>query len=756
MADAAARNAIDQTLVAEQHLWESKFEQARAERLSGNRWRALELIGETARSKVTPELEREAAQAVTAFGLRLVSKTPGRGLSFGGGDGPFIVFSHDGSLFAAPNSYTLPDGRSFSGVTVHETLTGKIVAEVSGNYYGGDFTFHPSRPVLAISRGGRIVLHDMPAGTETDLGPGTGHIYFDPAGNSLVASGDRITVYDLAGGPPRVLGVGGQALGFIPTGLMVRSYEKGRSRFRVWDVAADRPHWSAPPDCTFLSASPNGRRAVLQDEDHRYTVWDLADGRPVQTLPELNKPPYRATVPFSPTEPLVAYENVAASRTIELADLANGGRVRERLLISGRGPRALLYGRFRPDGSILSVEDDYQGDVTLWEVGTGKLLATLPDHNKASWSPDGRYLATFCATGWAELPGGGRTKNETSHIRVYEVANVPGRGRLDRPVNRLSFSPDGSELAAADTVWRLQRPLGGPARLRWESRDQRRRTGFFDPRGGLWHFPLGETLKPDTRFMLTRVGVDPMAVSFPGRPHIGFDHMPDAGRVTEIAVAPDGRRAVLVWDGYRVPKPGQSGRTGYARLECWDLDGPRLVGLWAEEGAANDLLSVAYSPDGRRVAAVGNGGLKVWDTRTGKKLTGDQNLGGKLPRCLAFTPDSRHVVVGFDGGQVTVATLTAEVVTEVAAHDGDVAAVAVSPDGRFVVSAADDRTVAVWDRSTMTRLARWVAADAAITAVAFAPDSRTLAVGDAKGFVQVWDVSTILGELARLGLHTGE
>jgi WD40 repeat protein len=68
-----------------------------------------------------------------------------------------------------------------------------------------------------------------------------------------------------------------------------------------------------------------------------------------------------------------------------------------------------------------------------------------------------------------------------------------------------------------------------------------------------------------------------------------------------------------------------------------------------------------------------------------------------------------------------------------------------------VVSAADDRTVAVWDRATLARRAHWVAADAPVTALAFAPDGRTLAVGDAKGVVQVWDVPGVLDELKGLG-----
>jgi WD40 repeat protein len=399
---------------------------------------------------------------------------------------------------------------------------------------------------------------------------------------------------------------------------------------------------------------------------------------------------------------------------------------------------------------MLSVEDDYQGDVTLWDIGTGKLLATLPEHNKAHWSPDGRFLVAFCATGWVELPGGGRAKGGESHVRIYEVTPIPGRGRLDHPANRLSFSPDGKELAALDTVWQVEASVDRP-RLRAPSKAQRKPTRVFDAVGRLWHLPLDERLKPGEPLEFRRVGHEAKVYTLPGRPDRGFPGQPDAGRITEIATSPDGKRAMLVWDGYREPDPGELTRTGLGQLECWDLDGPRRVATWAEGNGASDFMSVAYSPDGRSVVTGGYGGFRLWDAETGKRLSPEFPRGRSSPRHLAFCPDGVHIAAGYDDGWIAVLTRNGETIVERRALEGDITAIAVSPDGKYLVAGADDRTVSVWELPALKRRAHWTASAAKFTCVAIAPNSRTLAVGDAKGIVQVLDLSAILSELAGLG-----
>jgi WD40 repeat protein len=738
--------------VAEDRLWDGTVERAKAERLAGNRWQALDLLATAAETRVTPELRAEAGQAAVMFGLRLVSKTKALGLTTSGGEGPAIVFSPDGRHFAAPANFVDPadPNRHLSGVRVYETASGRAVAaaESDGSTDGGH-VFHPTRTVLALSRSGKqVLLWDPLTGRETPLGPGHAPLFFDREGRRLAAvDGDRVTVYDLVAGGSRRLAAPGGPTGFDTAGrLFVRS---GGRRLHRWDVDADRQTAVTPAAYTAYSHSAEGRYAFLESrtETEPSVVWDLDENRKWRELPSAARTPYVAGRPFSPTEPLLAYAGTAVG-TVHLYDLP-AGRPRGQLAFPSRAQFPLLYARFHPDGGRLTTEDDFSGDLRLWDVNTGLLLATLPQHVHAAWSPDGRYLAAACGLGWAEYEhdSNARVKSAGSHIRVYELSPLPARGQSGRSVPRLTFSPDGRWLAGGDTVWRAEMILGRRRLIRADTVPDNRAT-FFDAAGRRWSFPLNEHLKPDTPVPLVRHTDPPQTFAFPGRPDTGYPHSPNAGRYEELIVYPDGRRAAVIWEGHAKPDPGETSRYPVTRLEIWDLDGPRRQAVWDDSILQHRQLVV--SPDGTRLAAAGNGGLHIWDLSTGRQLTRPELVGRE--REVAYFPDGRLLTGGIDG-DVTV--FAADGRSKLAAwkpHQGEVTAVAVSPDGRLFAIGGDDGTTIIFEGETRRELTRWTADDLTVTALAFTPDGTSLAAATGKGQVIVWDLEAIRRELTRVGV----
>jgi WD40 repeat protein len=76
-----------------------------------------------------------------------------------------------------------------------------------------------------------------------------------------------------------------------------------------------------------------------------------------------------------------------------------------------------------------------------------------------------------------------------------------------------------------------------------------------------------------------------------------------------------------------------------------------------------------------------------------------------------------------------------------------VRAVAVSPDGRFIVSGSDDRTVKVWELESGRLLRSLEGHTDWVRAVAVSPDGRFIVSGSVDRTVKVWELES--GRLLR-------
>jgi hypothetical protein len=87
-------------------------------------------------------------------------------------------------------------------------------------------------------------------------------------------------------------------------------------------------------------------------------------------------------------------------------------------------------------------------------------------------------------------------------------------------------------------------------------------------------------------------------------------------------------------------------------------------------------------------------------------------------------------------------------------HTDGVWAVAVSPDGRFIVSGSEDRTVKVWELESGRLLRSLEGHTDWVNAVAVSPDGRFIVSGSSDHTVKVWELES--GRLLRsLEGHTG-
>jgi small GTP-binding protein len=122
---------------------------------------------------------------------------------------------------------------------------------------------------------------------------------------------------------------------------------------------------------------------------------------------------------------------------------------------------------------------------------------------------------------------------------------------------------------------------------------------------------------------------------------------------------------------------------------------------------------------------------------------------------VAVTPDGRRVISGSNDGTVRVWDLgTGQCLATLENHIDFVWGVAVTPDGRRVISGSDDGTVRVWDLETGQCLATLEGHTGGVDDVAVTPDGRRVISGSDDKTVRVWDLPPIAGEARQAGEAT--
>ena len=408
----------------------------------------------------------------------------------------------------------------------------------------------------------------------------------------------------------------------------------------------------------------------------------LTDGHPV------------ADVVFSPNGQTLAAADSAGN--ITLWNVATGRRTAT--LAAGS---AVYSVAFSPNGQTVTA-GDLDGPLRLWDVATGRPTGTLVDGDSydgdysVSFSPNGRTLAVGDASGdiglW-DIATGRQT------VTLSEGSGI---------VAGVGFSPNGRTLAAGDASGDI----------------------------GLWNVATGNR----TATLAEGSPVDSVAFSPNGQALAAGG---DAGGIVLWNVA-TGRRTSALTEGSGVNSVAFS-PNGRA-LAAGDASGD--IGLWnvatgnrtATLAEGSPVDSVAFSPNGQTLAA-GDlaGGVRVWNVATGQPAA-TLSLGNGSAYGVAFSPNRQTLAVGDNTGEITLWNLSTGQLT-VLAEGNAVNSIAFSPNGQTLAVGDNAGDVILWLPATRQLVA--VLADASpVNSVAFSPSGQTLAVGDNAGEVTLWDLAT--------------
>jgi WD40 repeat protein len=493
-----------------------------------------------------------------------------------------------------------------------------------------------------------------------------------------------------------------------------------------------------------MAISADGRTLASSSLDYSVRLWDVEKGWELGVLDAENE--MLSHLVFSGDgRRLIGYKN-----NVLIWDVATG----RKLHTYSPGLSGLDQYLVNMDGRrLLAVRDT--NAVELLDAETGRVLKVLV--RGASRRPDEVTRRIAAAPDWKTF----FVYGEGGIVLAIDAASGATRFSFKASPSRLSVSHDGALVAFADEaahalvvsdaatgreLWRKATP--GSPWLAFDAGGQQL-TAFhetevvaFDARTGRetgkWRGvrsnPTDNKFERDLNFLPLADGGG-YAFNPTGTREVQIDILARdssvlgalAGRastIDDVAFSPDGKSLALAPNDHVL---GDSREDDAVFLLSY-ADGTQGRALVQPKGGAT---SMAYSPDGKRLATAGLTSLALWDLEKGgviAELENSVSFGN-----LSFSPDGK-LLASFSYNSFKLWDVASgRVVRQLSDNKETVHFVAFSPDGELLAAVNNvKKEIVLWDVAT-GQPARTIPNVSG--AVAFSPDGKAFATGDPEGNV---------------------
>jgi hypothetical protein len=209
--------------------------------------------------------------------------------------------------------------------------------------------------------------------------------------------------------------------------------------------------------------------------------------------------------------------------------------------------------------------------------------------------------------------------------------------------------------------------------------------------------------------------------------------------ILAVAFSPDGRELAA---------------SGYHEITIWDVQTGKL--LRRLKDVPQRTQSLAYSPDGKLLAMAGGdpgklGEVKLFDPASGKvvKLLG---TGADLALAVAFNPSGDKLAAGGSDNAICiydVASGRQELLIE--QHADWILGLTYSPDGKLLASASRDKSARIFDATTGALENSYIGHEEPVFSVAFAADGKLAYSAGRDRRIHAWNPLDEKGEKRKKG-----
>lgn len=469
-----------------------------------------------------------------------------------------------------------------------------------------------------------------------------------------------------------------------------------------------------------VAITPDGKTAITGGDDATIRVWDLKTGREQKVL--LGHTSSIVVLQVSPDGKRV----FSGSRdgTVRVWNLATGQLIytfehpsQKLRLGNDSQPSPIEAIALSPDGQILLSSDGF-GNLKVWDLTTGQELSTLGKLNlqalqkspvlELKFSPDGRSL----------LIGNLKTSSGQDVISVSRWDIVTGQN-----VSTLESIP--VRQFRGSISWSVGYPLSYRQR---------------------YLITATVTISPDGKYAAveTEQGIAVQDLETGDSRQLIADQFRSS---SSLSISPDSQtliaannKAITTWNI-------QTGKV----LQIFQP--PKTLQQWPLDEFFN-RHAFAISTDGQTAVNGGKyGSLNLWNLTTGQ-LKSQLSPPHREVRDVQVSADGNTMVALMHGDDVLVKrwdlTTGQEQIISIRNSDSDYHAshitIAVSPNGKTLVTGHADGSAQVWDAVTGRKLQTLTGdEDLGFATVAISSDGKTLVKGMSHGGLEFWDLQTAQG-----------